>query len=205
MQEVIADTFEHAGLTVEIVYDPFMDEDYNPRQYDQLGTMACWHPRYDLGDESFTRESYPDATSMQEVGKEIQESEGAVAILPLYLYDHSGISMTCGAPNPFDSGGWDTTACGFIYTTKEQIEKLCGAPDYVPKDYAGTQKEWIAEQLAEEVAEYNLYLTQDGGGYRVLDSDGEEIESCWGFLGLDGHVVDEAKSAAEYAAKAATK
>ena len=37
------------GNRVTIWQDEFFDS--NPRDWDNLGVMACWHRRYDLGDE----------------------------------------------------------------------------------------------------------------------------------------------------------
>ena len=194
------DTFEHAGLTVRIVGEEYVDESYDPRECDQLGTMLCWHPDYTLGDEQFTHDDFPEARSMQDVGAAIKRDREPIAMLALYLYDHAGISISCrNFAETIDPGGWDTTAIGFIYTTAERVEQLCGAADYVPADYEGTSEEWLHEQLRAEVKEYDLYLTGDAGGY-VIERDGEQLESCWGFLGLWGenaHVRSEAKADAE--------
>lgn len=48
--DTIVETFEHAGLTVEIHSDEG-GEHADPRQYDNLGIMLCAHGRYELGDE----------------------------------------------------------------------------------------------------------------------------------------------------------
>lgn len=42
--------YEHAGMTVEIDYDP-MPQDANPREGCNVGVMLCGHRRYRLGDE----------------------------------------------------------------------------------------------------------------------------------------------------------
>lgn len=47
--EYIAETFEHNGYTIKIIQD---EDASNPRkEFDHAATMACWHRRYDLGDE----------------------------------------------------------------------------------------------------------------------------------------------------------
>lgn len=241
-----ARTFEHAGLTVRIVAEEYVDESYNPRECDQLGTMFCWHPDYELGDEQFSHDSHEDERQcrdckgsgwldkdgfpgsgyasdeeecpaceasglayqwddLADIARWLREVRGASAVLPLYLIDHSGISMSVrNFAETCDPGGWDTSAVGFIYTTPERMTELCGSPDYVPPDYDGTPDEWRRDQLVSEVKEYNKYLTGDCGGYIVEtipedpEDDPEELDACWGYLGLrDDYLTDEAKRAAE--------
>lgn len=87
-------------------------------------------------------------------------------ILPLYLYDHSGITMnTEGFACPWDSG-----QVGVIY---------CGN---------GTMRQATIENLKLEVATYDQYLTGDVYGFiceEEVDGEWEETDSCWGFYGND--------------------
>jgi len=45
------------------------------------------------------------------------------------------------------------------------------------------RKEWLYTNLQSEVDIYNQYLTGQVYGYKLLDKEGSEIESCWGFYG----------------------
>ena len=112
-----------------------ISQDFNaesPREWDNLGKMVCWHRRYNLGD----KHDYPDLETFweslaAEVGLEvkvdwdeeqIKEINSKVIILPLYLYDHGGITMNTGGFNyPWDSG-----QVGWIYCTKEKFRKETG-------------------------------------------------------------------------------
>jgi len=85
--------------------------------------------------------------------------------LPLYLYDHSGITMKT---SPF-SCGWDSGQVGFIYISKDKIR--------------GKWEEKIYEYLKSEVKTYDQYLTGDVYGFVIEDQDGDVIDSCWGFYG----------------------
>jgi hypothetical protein len=93
-------------------------------------------------------------------------------ILPLYLYDHSGITMnTTGFSCPWDSG-----QVGEIYCTYADIEK----------EYGNRNAESIAKAehlLQAEVREYDHYIRGDCYGYIIKDESGEEADSCWGFIG----------------------
>lgn len=141
----------HAGFTGEILQDESGDGSGDPREGDQLGTMVCWHPNYMLGDYQLkdgdgrgavttafeTKRGRTDFRSMAVLERYLRTALGAVVILPLYLLDHSGLSMTAGAPSVFDNPrvrsdhhgnglGWDTTMVGYIYTTAERVHELCG-------------------------------------------------------------------------------
>ena len=66
------ETFQVANLMVEIHHDP---DPFNPREeYDNLGTMACWHRHYRLGDEQPT--CSPDDYLMNPLSEEAQNRVG---------------------------------------------------------------------------------------------------------------------------------
>jgi hypothetical protein len=209
------ETYEHAGVKVEIHYDE-CSEHSNPRQWDNVTTLVCWHPDYILGDQQIrgsrgavetvfeTDRGRTDFRSMTAIRRYIELMLGGRRVTPLYLYDHSGISMSVGSPSVFDNPtvrqdeegrgmGWDTSMVGYAYVTDERITELCGAGDEYHTD------EWIDNAIRTDVAEYNLYLTGQVYGY-VVAPDTEDEDACWGFLG-DEHVKAEANEAAELVAK----
>lgn len=52
MSEYVRDTIKHKGLTIKIIADTDVT---SPRKdFDNFGTMVCWHRRYELGDTSYT-------------------------------------------------------------------------------------------------------------------------------------------------------
>lgn len=105
----------------------------------------------------------------------------------LYLYDHSGITISTG---PF-SCRWDSGQVGFALIHKDTIKENW-------KDCEDWRKK--AEGLVEgEVKEYDDYLTGNCFGFRVLKDD-EEVDSCWGYLGNpeDSGVIEDAKRSADY-------
>jgi hypothetical protein len=188
------ETITRNGFTVTIRSEEYDLEHFNPRQWDNLSTMVCWHPDYILGDFQITTEEgrgaiggrpgkdtrfhRDDFKSMKHLHRYLGIVEKAVGIVPLYLYDHSGISMTAGSPNVFDSGGWDTTMCGFAYTTHARVTELCGDGAEYHTD------EWIVNAVDGEVVTYNQYLTGDVWFYSI-ERDGNVIDSCGGFFGYE--------------------
>jgi len=176
------ETFDHAGLTVRIGWETDVSP-FNPRQYDNLGTMVCAHRRYELGDEQITDERF---RGWNHIYRYLRISRKAICVLPLGLYDHSGISMYVGAgPAMGDSAGWDSGQVGFIYTTKERLDELGCNPDDVE------------EALRAEVKEYSSYLCGEVYYYLIEDAEGDVLESCGGYIGDLEYVKSEAREAAE--------
>lgn len=105
-------------------------------------------------------------------------------ILPLNLYNHSGISMSVGsflgrAPH----AEWDSGQVGWIYATATDIQKEYG-------NFSKERVEKAAALLKAEVETYDLYLTGQCYGFRLFEN-GKETENCWGFLGSFSDVVKE--------------
>ena len=88
------ETIERDGFVAEI-YPDEMAED--PRSWDNVGTMICFHRKYNLGDEhDYRSENYSGWEEMFNALLE-EYGEGSV-ILPLYLYDHGASGMMTSAP-----------------------------------------------------------------------------------------------------------
>lgn len=184
---------EDCGLTVCIERD---DDAPNPRrEFDHVGTMVCWHSRYDLGDENpdyscrefFVRlmqereydvhgKHVPDEIARERVEEYIAKH---FYVLPLYLYDHSGLSISTGG----FACSWDSGQVGWIYMSEDKARAECVG------DPIGL--------LKQEVHEYDQYLTGDVWGYQIEDENGVTLDSCWGFYGMD-----DCKSEASAAAAA---
>lgn len=147
----------------------------NPREdLAGFGTMACFHRRYTLGDKAHGIKA-EDYRGWDEMEQAILRRNPGALILPLYLYDHSGITMRTV---PF-SCPWDSGQVGFIFATREKVLRTWGA-----KRMTERIRNLALEALRSEVEEYDAYLTGDVYGYIVEDQDGEELDSCWGFIGL---------------------
>jgi hypothetical protein len=89
----------YQGLTIKIFHDPDAD---SPREWSNLGTLICWHRRYRLGDrhqfdspDTFLRDlsgvSDQSDLSMDQLR---ERAERKSVLLPVFLYDHSGLAMT---------------------------------------------------------------------------------------------------------------
>ena len=78
------ETFEHAGQSVEISQD---DCDYPPRENDNICILHIAHRRYSFGDENYNDSESIHAAERQAVAK------GDI-VFPLYMLDHSGITIS---------------------------------------------------------------------------------------------------------------
>lgn len=95
-------------------------------------------------------------------------------ILPLYLYDHSGITMSCDLTYPYNDR-WDSGQVGWIYANYDEIKKEYGKLNQENIDKAESI-------LRGEVKTYDHYICGDCYCY-VIEENGQEIENLGGFLG----------------------
>lgn len=139
----------------------------SPRTWDNLGKMVCWHSRYALGDKH-------EYANPQEFRKS-NEYKNAVAVLPVYLYDHSGITIS----NTDFQDEWDSGQVGYIYATKDSIRK------YLGKEPSEVDENDIIELLKNETKTYDQYLQGDIYCFVIENKTGEVVDSCSGFYGDD--------------------
>jgi len=226
-----------SGNILRIIQD---EDPRNPRtEEDNLGTMVCWHSRYNLGDNSETGKnarnkfvppydnseemflalsnldidlSELDGVEHQEALEKILDAAHTNAvILPLRLYDHSGITMSVGSgAHQFDPGGWDSGQVGWIFMTYAEARKNLKVDENdTVEEWHGPNKgsrvsleEVIRRVLIGEVETYDQYLTGDVYGFTIVElvkyekknirtgevtiiEEEDVIDSCWGFFGSD--------------------
>lgn len=168
--------FTHANRTIRIELDT---DPMNPRKdWDPVTTIYHWHYRYDFGAKISPMDEKDFRSFLQEQGEEV------LALSPLYLMDHSGLSLSV---KPFGCP-WDSGQVGWVVITKSRAAEL-GFVDHVEAD-------WI-RILQAEIKEYDQYLRGEVYGFQVLGLDGDELESCWGFYDLED-CREQAKAAAEH-------
>ena len=88
------------------------------------GVMVCGHNRYDLGDEHAV--SLDDHNNWDEVEAWLRRVKRALVILPIYMYDHSGITISTEHVYPY-TDRWDAGRLGLIYANKGTIRKGMGS------------------------------------------------------------------------------
>jgi hypothetical protein len=187
------ETVEHKGVDIKIYPD---DAPMNSRvDWDNLGTMLCRHRRYDLGDDDGIDDS--DCSSWEDVRDLIIKEEKPLVILPLYMYDHSGITInTTGF-----SCQWDSGQIGWIYVTKKSCKEMGVDPNDLEK---------LERFLLAEVDTYDQYVSGQVYGFSINHDTDDEIikDSCWGFFGYDHEksgLLDEARGTIDRALSSAAE
>lgn len=193
MSDYTIKEFDVKGLKVKIVFDP---DPQNPREWDHLGKMVCFHKRYTLGDKHSRKPE--DYSGWGELRDALIEQEGAVLILPLFLYDHGGLRMKVGSFEgllPQGHAEFDSGQVGFIYVTREAVLK-----EYKVRNVSKAVLKRGEAVLMSEVDTYDQFLRGDVYRYEIEDEGGNVVDSCGGFYGLD-YCKGEARSSAEAIAK----
>lgn len=174
--ETAVRTEEHKGFKINFYQDECPE---SPREWDNLGTMVCFHKRDSLGDKHDI--DADNFSGWDEMERYLEKELDATIILPLYLYDHSGITMnTKGFSCPWDSG-----RVGFIYIDKDKIRR-----EYSVKRISPQLRQRVTKYLENEVETYDQYLRGEVYGFSIEDADGDQLDSCWGYYGDDG--IEEA-------------
>ena len=132
----------------------------SPREWDNLGNMVCFHKRYTLGDKHNL-----DIDSLPEFLKN-------KIYLPIYMYDHSGITIKT---SPYNCQ-WDSGQVGYIYATKEAIKK-----EFNCKNLTKNILDKVYKMLESEVDIYDKYLTCEVYGYEIFDNVEDFKDSCYGY------------------------
>jgi hypothetical protein len=181
--EILETISSENGRTIEIHID---ESPVNPRtDFDNATVVICFHKKYSLGDKHDYNSS--DFNSWDELEARIIKDHKPTIILPLYLYDHSGITI---ATHPF-SCPWDSGAIGFCYLTPQQIREC-----YMVKRITKKIREKAEKLIQCEVEVYDQYVSGQVYGYVAKDTNGQELDSCWGYYGIDS-VRQEAQSIIE--------
>ena len=191
-------------LKLKVSYDTCAESPID-RNYDDgiLGTFVCFHNRYNLGNdnsydapidlflelayksnsyrtdiiENAFYEGYIDEHQAMNSLKKVIDKDDNIVILPLYLYDHSGLAISV---SPFHCP-WDSGQVGYVYTTKQRCDEL--GINFNIND--------VETSLENEVKLYNTYLQGEVFGFEIVEYDEEYhneydiIDSCWGFYGSD--------------------
>lgn len=147
--------------------------------------------------EEYVRDSYGDLSDeAMQVLQEIVEEQ--YIVLPLYLYDHSGLRMnTTGFSCPWDSG---QVGYAIMSIRKLEAEFGCGRQDAVyvnGKMVSPMLLEYGRDLLVLEVENYDNYLSGEYYYYTAEDDNGEIVDSCGSLAGYD-YAVEYAKSSIDH-------
>lgn len=172
-------TFDH-GVSAKIYFDDFAEQ---PFSHDDAVRIVVLHRRYidpacgECGHD-------PDELAAWE-----RENADRWFIIPLFLYDHSGVIYRAAYSNPFHCR-WDSGRVGTV-----ALRRADWGSGNEPDERLAAYAQSVAE-------EYSCWANGECYGYVLTDIAGRELDSCWGYIGID-HVRREAAAAAVHSAKSA--
>lgn len=192
----------------------------NPREWDNLGTFVSFDRNSSGADEVYNHDpeqyliemieefkagfeqAMLDKEELPTFGELLEIAEKYYIILPVFKYEHSGVSYnTTGFSCLYDSG-----QIGFIYVSKEGLREKCC--------WKRITKGRIAianEILASEIKLFSQWASGSVYGFQLYYHDVEkpytsvdEQDACWGFhhdwapdslealkeCGIDDHLPD---------------
>jgi hypothetical protein len=166
------------------------DNTESPREWCNSWTWYSNHRRYSFDRDYKTRHWYKiddifdGETEEGETVRDaiLRQNPDLLDVRPIYMLDHSGVSVSLGSFND----PWDSGVGAFAVITREQAEKDC--PDLKGNDEK--LKERAYGWLKDEVETYQQFLSGEVYGYVVEDGSGEELDSCWGYYSIKDALDD---------------
>lgn len=168
---------QYGEYSIEVWRDSLAE---SPRAWDNLGTMACFHRRYSIGDTSSRIPSVSECREIEDSGFYNGEP---VVVLPIYAYEHGQMTIST---SPFHCP-WDSGKLGIIFVTHTRLksEFSCDVVDDAIIEKAKSC-------LRAEVDQQDRYIRGDVYGYTVT-RDGVITDDCGGFYSDVDDVLTEIK------------
>jgi len=170
MEDLAATIELEGGMKAKIVHDPDCGQ---PFEEDESIRIVVLHGKYSDPSEGKC------GRSPEEVLAWVKENGGEWFTIPLWLYDHSGTSYRTGWTNPFHCP-WDSGQVGIVALKRADF------------DLDDKELEKAAENIA---STYSEWANGECYGYVIEDEEGNDLEACFGYVGLDD-VIEAAKEAA---------
>jgi hypothetical protein len=176
------------------------DDQTGPREGDTVGILTTRgsHKNYDFTDKNAAPISVTDYGSWDEFDKALKEEYGAVIVIPVYMYEHSGLRMSTASFND----KWDSGRIGTIYTTKERIKEFYGHVD------SESMKKARAT-LREEIQVMDLWVSGEVYTLSIRSPEGDILDGpvggFYGKEGIDAYLLDNKTFAEEPSYETASK
>lgn len=177
-----------AGLIVKIYQDENMD---SPQDWgDDALFLVANHRNFcvrekDITDEVISEIFMPEEDAETNLYAErAKELKKQYHVFGLEAYIHSGVVLALSREGNFVDRQWDVSQLGAVFVKKTEARTRASAKK-------------MAQGLIET---WNQYLSGDVYGFMIEDAEGNHLESCWGFYGMDA-VEEGANESAEGEAK----
>jgi hypothetical protein len=151
----------------------------SPREWDNLTVIVTIKNNHNtIGD--FQVNDSEELREMLEVKK-------ALFSMPLYIYEHSGMSLKCFEASvgyPYNDQ-WDAGCIGMVFTTEELLKET---------GLTTMPKKEVQERMKAEIETYSQWCNGECYGFRLSEwskcdkcnqLEDKEIDSCFGYYGYD--------------------
>lgn len=139
-------TFTKGKYILEIFHDEMPD---NPRYHNDITKLILFHRRYNLGDShGYNQRDYSNWGQME---ADIIEREKPGVILPVYMYEHSGVVLSTSSFND----RWDSGQIGFVTIDWKTAQ--------------GMKIEQAVTLIEEQLRDYTAYLNGDVYLYKISE------------------------------------
>jgi hypothetical protein len=174
-------TITYRGFTIEIHRD---DDGGDVAEALNGGdvTLFAWHRRYTFGGKppAWATEAMEEGRLHEAILAEYPDA----VILPVYMYEHSGIALSTGS----FGCQWDSGQLGVIFTTEAMESRYDEAtktwvPAVTPEDKRAAAEAY----LRAIVKEMDDRVQGNVWGFVVKTPEGDDLDdgSCWGYVGDD--------------------
>jgi hypothetical protein len=129
--------------------------------------------RYTLGNTPVDQEEFESLVARIQSGELIG--------LPVYAYVHSGVALSTGSwagRLPQGHAEFDSGLSGVVYITKATALEWHGVEVFTEE-----LRDKFLQSLPGIVEEFGRWINGECYGFIIEDEHGEEIDSCWGFIG----------------------
>lgn len=186
--------YEKEGYRLWVAVDENDLEILDPRDWDNLGTFYHVHPRYDLGncrvdDYNHLLDKLTPFDGYDEPKTAQKWFRANYIIIPVYLMDHSGLSISW---NSFGDP-WDSGQVGWYVVSKEEVRKEYGWERLTVERISK-----VKEYMRSELETYNQWLTGDVWYYCVENPEGEIVNNGTSFGREDEYQIRIAKETISY-------
>lgn len=155
---------KYNGYRINIYYD---DDARSPREaYDNLGTLYTAHRRY-RPEKEFDDHFDIDKVFEGHIGNFRESFLKEYIALPVYLYDHGGITIST---SPF-SCPWDSGFFGIIAVPLDKVRR-----EYGWKNITAKRRKRIEGYLQDEISTLDNYYTGEVFGYRIMPESDDDNE-----------------------------
>ncbi|MFA5307624.1 MAG: hypothetical protein WC365_09305 [Candidatus Babeliales bacterium] len=191
MSEII-ESAKTDNKIIKISIDEFPSDPYN--EWDQLSHIVAWHRHYNFG----KKEDIEQFKHQEDFEQYVKDLNGKILLLNLYMYEHSGISLSIDQSRPYPfSDKWDSGQIGYAYVTYEEIQK-----EYSVKRITEKLKQKVIKLIESEIETYNQYLNGQVYQYAIFkiqkcDKEHEHFEIEDSLSGIFGDISDVKEAIAE--------